>query len=122
MTEIKLRAYNPVYIDLGDTRFESIDLPYASSKRFRAIMEEVETLDEGDAGEDRGIELLMEGFDLLLKPSEGGDHKPSTFLQKGIDSGEITPRTFLALWTDLWTAIAESNGTDEAEGQIDRPT
>lgn len=119
---IKLRAYNPVDVDLGEANYESIDLPYESSKKFQTIMEQMETIDDSEAGEQKAVDLLLEGFDLLLKAKEGTEAAASEVLRKGLDDGAITPRQFLALWTDVTEAIQEANGTEEVAGDIDRPT
>lgn len=119
---IKLRAYNPVDVDLGEAKYESIDLPYESSKKFQSIMEKMETVDDSEAGDQKAVELLLDGFDLVLQPKEGTEDPASKILKTGLDAGDITPRQFIGLWTDLLEAIQEANGSEEVEGAIDRPT
>jgi len=122
VTKIGLRAYNPVEVDLGDKPYETIDLPHESSKRFQELMEEMSGIGETEEDEDRATGLLLEAFDLILKPAEENRTKASTVLKKGLDSGAITPRQFIALWTDVLDAVQQANGTQEVEGEVDRPT
>lgn len=119
---IKLRAYNPVDVDLGDKKFQSVDLPHEQSKRFQDLMEQMSEIGDDQEGEDKATGLMLEAFDLILAPADEGRSKASTILKKGLDSGAITPRQFIGLWTDVLSAIQEANGTEEVEGEIDRPT
>jgi hypothetical protein len=118
---ISLRAYNPVEVDLGGTKYETVDMPYEASKRFSHLMAEMEEIGDTDAEEARALELLAEGFDLIVKPV--GHEKPaSEVLTEGVESGAITPRQFLGLWTDVLEAIEAANGTEDRQGSVDRPT
>lgn len=119
---IKLRAYNPVDVDLGVAKYKSVDLPYESSKKFQKLMDQMEKIDDTDKGEQKAVEFLLEGFDLILQPVGDGDEPASKLLKAGLDDGQITPRQFLGLWADVLEAIQEANGTDELPGELDRPT
>ncbi len=120
--KIGLRAYNPVDVDLGGAEYQTVDLPQSAAKRFQELMDEMSSIGDTDEDEQRAVDYMLEGFDLILSPSADGTPKASVVLREGIDSGGVTPRQFISLWTDVLSAIEQANGTDEVEGAVDRPT